>query len=91
MWRESARWLEDNQPPITGVLPAPVTLRSGDTIPVDIARPFHSHALRFANTNGVSWMDRLDPGMLTEILPQTFLGIWCIVLILDWVWYLFLR
>jgi hypothetical protein len=91
MWREAARWLEDRQPPVPTSVPAPVTLRSGDTIPIDLARPFQSHSLRFADERGISWMDRVDPAILTEILPKTFLVIWGGVLVVDWVWYLLLR
>ncbi len=91
MWREAARWLELHHPPLVPQIPAPVTLRSGSTIPVDLARPYSSHALRFADTQGVSWMDRVNPAALTELLPQTFIALWCAVLVADWVWYLVLR
>jgi hypothetical protein len=91
MWREAARWLEDHQPPLTTTIPAPVTLRSGDTLPIDLARPYQSHAIRFSNTRGISWMDRVDPSALTEILPATFMAVWAGVLLSDGFWYFVIR
>ncbi len=91
MWREAARSLEQNHPPLVPVVPATVTLRSRETMPVDLARPYSSHEKRFADARGVSWMDRVDPATLTELLPQTFIVIWVTILAADWLWYLALR
>jgi len=84
MWREGAEQLERLLPPVDGQLPGTVTLRSGDTVEVDLLRPFTAHARRFAKDRAVSWMDRLRPGALTEILPVCFVGIWCGVLVAVW-------
>jgi len=89
MWREAAEELERLLPPVGGELRAPITLRSGATMEVDLLRPFQAHARRFSRDRSVSWMDRLRPGALTEVLPVCFLGIWTGVLILVWafVWF----
>lgn len=91
MWREAARWLELRQPPLPQTLPAPITLRSRETLLVDLARPYNAHSLRFADVRAISWMDRVDPATLTELLPQTFIAIWVSILLADWVWFLVLR
>ena len=85
MWREAAQQLEAETPPIDGELKGRVHLRSGDTLEVDLLRPFTAHALRFADERAVSWMDRLRPSALAEVLPLSFLGIWCAVLVAAWV------
>ncbi len=91
LWREAALRLEEGIPPLEGEFQAPVTLRSGATLQVDLGRPFQSHNQRFSPTNHISWMDRVDPSRLMEILPVTFLLLWGAVFALIWLWYLFLR
>jgi hypothetical protein len=86
MWREGAQALERAQPPIEGELPGKITLRSGATIEVDLLRPYLAHARRFSDDTAVSWMDRVRPGTLTEILPLSFLVIWCAVLSAIWIY-----
>ena len=85
LWRESAEQLERLLPPVDGQLHGPVTLRSGAVLEVDLLRPFTAHARRFSRDKAISWMDRLRPGGLTEVLPLCFLGIWCGVLVAVWV------
>lgn len=85
LWREGAEQLERLLPPVTGTLPAPVTLHSGEKLEVDLLAPFSAHARRFSQDRSISWMDRLRPGVLTEVLPLCFLGIWCGVLVGVWV------
>ena len=87
MWREAARWLEQHHPPVMTSVPAPITLRSGANLTVDLSKPFSAHAARFAQDRQISAMDRVNPATLTEILPQTFLALWTIILVADWVWY----
>jgi len=87
MWRESAANLERLSPPVDGVMPAPVTLRSGGTIEVDLLRPYIAHAQRFSKDHAISWPDRLSPDFLTEILPMSFLVIWTVVLVAVWVYF----
>ena len=84
LWREAAERLEGLAPPIEGELPAVVTLRSGAKLEIDLLRPFQSHARRFSADKAISWMDRLRPGALTEVLPLSFLGIWVGVLVAVW-------
>lgn len=90
LWREAALRLEELSPPVTGSLPAPVTLRSGRTMPVDLLQPYHAHRERFAREKTVSWMDRLDPATLTAVLPWTFFGLWISILVVIWSWFFFL-
>ena len=91
LWREAARLLERDNPPIEGVWNAPITLRSGETIPINLLRPYLAHEARFAPSRQISWMDRVNPLALTEVLPLTFIVIWSAVLVIVWAWYLFLR
>jgi hypothetical protein len=91
LWREAAMRIEEGLPPLEGEFRAPITLRSGRTISSDLLRPFHTHDDRFSPKNHISWMDRVDPGGLTEILPMTFLVLWSGAIAAIWVWYLFLR
>ncbi len=91
LWREAARSLERDNPPLEGVWNAPVTLRSGESLNLNLLRPYLAHEARFADSRAISWMDRVDPASLTEVLPFTFTGIWSVVLVILGVWYLFLR
>jgi hypothetical protein len=90
LWREAALRLEEAEPPVDGQWRAPITLRSGATIHPNLLRPFQTHAARFSRAKSISWMDRLDPAPLTEILPVTFLGVWVTVVVVTWVWFLLL-
>jgi hypothetical protein len=87
LWREAARQLEKESPPILSTLPTPVQLRSGEMLELDLARPYLAHAQRFSRSARISWMDRVDPSATTEILPWTFLVIWSTVLIVAWSWF----
>ncbi len=91
LWREAALRDEQDAPPIEGEWRAPITLRSGDQVNLDLLRPYQTHKERFADVRAISWMDRVNPFRLTEILPVTFLVIWSAVLVLLWLWYLVLR
>ncbi len=91
LWREAALRVEQDAPPIEGEWRAPITLRTGEKLNLDLLRPYQTHAERFAQNRAVSWMDRLNPATLTEILPVTFLVIWTAILTLVWVWFLVLR
>jgi hypothetical protein len=89
MWRESAEQLEGLCPPVVGELTGAITLRSGATVEVNLLRPFSAHARRFSRNRAISWMDRLRPGTLTEILPICFLVVWSAVLVAVWVFVAF--
>lgn len=91
LWRESNLRLEQLSPPIEGSFPVPITLRSGDSITVNLLRPYESHAERFSKVRSISWMDRVNPESLTEILPVTFLIVWSSALVIVWSWYLVVR
>lgn len=91
LWRESNLRLEQLSPPVEGAVPVPITLRSGDAISVNLLRPYETHAARFSSSRSVSWMDRVNPERLTEILPVTFLVVWSAALILVWAWFLLFR
>ncbi len=88
LWREGAERLERLDPPIDGDLPIPVTLRSGQTIQVNLLRPYETHRERFGTSHAISWMDRVDPAPLTEVLPVAFLVIWISAMVFVWAWYL---
>jgi hypothetical protein len=91
MWREAAFHLEQLAPPISVPVPSTVTLRSSETLPVDLSAPYLMHAIRFSATNRISWLDRFNPNRLMEIMPITLLVIWDAVLVLVWGWYFFGR
>ncbi len=91
LWREAARLLERENPPVEGILTGAITLRSGETMNVNLLRPYLAHEARFAHLRQVSWMDRVDPLALVEVLPLTFMVIWSSVLVIVWFWYLLLR
>jgi hypothetical protein len=88
MWREAVVRLESSDPPIEGELPVPITLRSRETIAVNLLRPYQAHQERFAHSRAISWMDRTNPNRLTELLPFAFLAIWIAALLFAWIWYL---
>ncbi len=85
LWREAATRLEALDPPLPGAVMVPVTLRSGDTFPGNLLRPYELHAARFARS--ASWMDRTNPALLTEVLPTAFLVLWSAILVVVWAWY----
>lgn len=91
LWRESNLRLEELSPPIEGTVPVLVTLRSGSTLSVNLLRPYEVHAARFSASQAISWMDRVNPERLTEILPVTFLVVWSAALVIVWSWYLLVR
>ena len=86
LWREAATQLEALDPPIAGSVTIPVTLRSGETFPGNLLRPYQLHEARFQRA--ASWMDRTNPALLTEILPTAFLVLWSAILVVVWVWFL---
>jgi len=88
LWRAMARYIEQAEPPLPGELIAPVVLRSGETLRLNLFRPYTAHAARFARDKGISWWDRLTPDLLTQVLPGSFLVIWVSVLIVVWVYVL---
>ena len=88
MWREAALHLEHLAPPVERALPSTVTLRSRETLPVDLGRPYGMHVIRFSATRQISWLDRFNPNRLMEVMPITLLVIWGGVLLLVWGWYL---
>jgi hypothetical protein len=91
LYREAALRLEESEPPLTGALTVPITLRSGKTMDVDLLRPFQTHERRFAKSAEISWMDRVNPTTMTELLPLVFIGIWVAAAIGIWTWFLFFQ
>ncbi len=91
LWREAALRLEQSEPPVDGTWSVPITLRSGASLNLNLLRPFEAHAERFSRARSISWMDRVNPSSLTEILPLTFFALWVAVLAIVWVWFLVLR
>ena len=89
LWREAARRLELDQPPIVGSWEVPISLRSRTTVNVNLLRPFTAHETRFSNS--ASWMDRTNPDILTEVLPLTFIALWIGLLIVILAWFFVLR
>jgi hypothetical protein len=91
LWRQAALALELAEPPVEGDWRVPITLRSGSQIAPNLLRPFQAHAERFARERQISWMDRVNPQAMMEILPVTFVVVWGAVLAVVWVWFLFLQ
>ena len=87
LWREGAMHLERLSPPVDGALTVPITLRSGAELEIDLGQPYTAHARRFSNNKAISWMDRVSPDALSQVLPLSFVIIW--VLILSACWALF--
>lgn len=90
LWREAALRLEEMAPPVPTKLLAPVTLRSGRTLQVDLAQPYGVHAERFSPRNPISRMDRVNPWALAELMPLTFVVVWVVAIVAVWAWYLVL-
>ncbi len=88
LWREAALRLEEEAPPLTGVLAGTVSLRNGQTLQVDLNRPYHAHRARFEVRKGASWMERVNPATVSEVLPVSFIATWSVVLAVVWVWVL---
>ena len=88
VWREAALLLESTAPPIAASLPATLETRHGDTIQVDLTQPYHVHAIRFSDSNRVAWIDRVNPSTISANVPLLLVGLWTIVLIGAWAWYL---
>lgn len=87
LWREAAERLEESEPPLEGELPASVSIRTRETLTVNLLRPYLAHRARFTRGGEISWMDRVNPGRLTEILPIAFFVIWGTALVFAWTWY----
>lgn len=85
MWRDGAIQLELRSPPVPGSLPVEVRLRSGRPLAIDLYRPYTAHRARFADDPEISWVDRVRPDTLTQILPGSFLVIWVAVLVGAWI------
>jgi hypothetical protein len=88
MWREAALRLEEVAPPILQSLPVQITLRSRAAIPLDLNAPYHMHRARFAVGGEITFMDRINPNRLMEIMPISLTAIWACVLLVVWGWYL---
>lgn len=91
LWREAALRLEQSEPPVDGEWIVPITLRSGASLDLNLLRPFEAHAERFSRRRSISWMDRVNPSSLTEVLPLSFFVIWATVFAAVWIWFLILR
>lgn len=88
LWREAALRLEELAPPVLTEVVAPVTLRSGRTLQVNLAQPYRVHEERFSPRNPISRLDRLNPWALAELMPLTFVVVWVVALVGVWVWFL---
>jgi hypothetical protein len=91
LWRESALLLERDAPPILPIIPATVTLRPGETIQIDLSRPYLSHETRFTDAPGLSWIDRVRPSELSANVPAFLILLWITVIAGTGIWYLFLQ
>ena len=89
LWREAALRVEELAPPLDGELPATVELRSGSRLEVNLLQPYHAHRTRFEVKSGASWMERVNPATVSEILPMSFVAIWSVVLVVGWIWVLY--
>jgi uncharacterized membrane protein YhaH (DUF805 family) len=91
LWREAALRLEMMNPPLVGEFLAPISLRSGASLELNLLRPFQTHRERFSPRRPISALDRVNPSVLTEVLPLSFIMIWSAVLAGFWVWFLLYR
>ncbi len=89
LWRDAALQLEEVAPPLVGSLSGEVSLRTQGRIQVDLLRPYHAHRQRFDKGAGASWMERINPATVSEVLPVTFIAIWAVALVTVWAWVLF--
>jgi len=90
LWRQAALLLESESPPLSSSLPTPLATRHGDTIQVDLSKPYHVHAIRFSDSNRIAWMDRVDPSAISANVPLTLVVLWVAVLVGVWAWYFIL-
>jgi len=91
LWREAAILLERDAAPVVPTVPATVTLRPGETIQIDLARPYLAHETRFTSAPGLTWTDRVRPSELSANVPGFLIGLWVSVLIGTTVWFFFLQ
>ncbi len=91
LWREAALLLERDAPPIPSSVPATVTLRPGETIQIDLTRPYIAHEIRFSSAPGLAWSDRVRPAELSSNVPAFLIGLWLAALVGTLVWYALLR
>ena len=87
LWREAALQLEELAPPVEASLLVPIPIRGGQTVTVDLARPYHAHAERFSAKNHVPWLDQIRPSELASQVPILLVGVWFTVVIGVWAWY----
>ncbi len=85
LWRQAARELEERSPPVAGSLVAPILVRPGSSVAIDLARPYTAHARRFSASGGIPWVDRVSPARLTNALPVVLIVTWVGVLVGVWV------
>jgi hypothetical protein len=90
LWREAALRLEDLTPPLKQKLVGSINLGKGGPVIMDLSKPYHVHLKRFSGMDHLSETDRVNPTMLTEVLPVTFLVIWVVALAAVWTWYCFI-
>jgi hypothetical protein len=90
LWREAALQLEELAPPVEASLIVPITIRGGQSISVDLARPYHAHFERFSAKNHVPWLDQVRPSELSSQVPVLLIGVWIMVVIAVWVWFFLL-
>jgi hypothetical protein len=91
LFRESVLLLERDAPPIGASVPASVTLRPGETIQIDLTRPYLAHETRFFNAPGLTWTDRVRPAELSANVPVFLVVLWIAVEVGTVVWFLFLQ
>ena len=88
LWRDAALALEADYPPISGPLPSHVPGgRAGHLIPVDLARPYHTHRSRFSRGSGAGYLDSIRPAAVWSDVPILFGIAWGAAFVTVWAWY----
>ncbi|MCI4360788.1 MAG: hypothetical protein L3J91_03720 [Thermoplasmata archaeon] len=91
LWRDAAILVERTTPPIATAARAQIPVHGKVAIDVDLTRPYQVHQIRFATGKDVPWIDRLNPSAVSANVPLTMVGLWCLVLVGIWYWFLFLQ
>ena len=87
LWREAAVLLERSAAPVEPRVPVSVTLRVGETISIDLSRPYLAHETRFVEAPGLTWADKVRPAELSANVPSFLIAVWIAIIFGTTYWY----